>query len=99
MKRPYVSAETATHSSVDAALRAAFNEVLVVGQRLTSQPPQAPHPRPLGESRRRAVTIRGVTYQSRTEAAKALGVAVSTICNALKRGTIEDVGLRTNAAR
>ena len=90
MKRPFVSAGTATYSSVEAALDAATACALNGAAIDPSRYPGA---------RERPVTIRGVTYRSRTEAAKALGVAVSTISNALKRGTVENVGLGKNAAR
>ena len=90
MKRPYVSAGTATYASVEAALDAAVACAL---PGITIDPPRYPG------ARERPVTIRGVTYELRTEAAKSLGVAVNTICNAIKRGTVENVGRRKNAAQ
>lgn len=39
------------------------------------------------------VTIRGVDYPSQLAAAKALGISVSAICNAKKRGRLDTVGL------
>ena len=90
MNRPYVSAKTATYASVEAALDAAVACAL---------PGAAIDPSRSPGARERPVTIRGVTYESRTEAAKALGVRANTIYKALKRGTVENVGLRKNAAR
>lgn len=45
------------------------------------------------------VTIRGVTYASAAEAARALDVHHSTIAIARKRGTLDAVGLRNSAGK
>ena len=90
MKRPFVSAETATFSSVEAALDAAAACALAGTAIDPSRYPGA---------LKCPVTIRGVTYESRAEAADALGVSRNTIYKALERGTLENVGLRKNAAR
>ena len=52
--------------------------------------------RGLGEyqkRQRRPVTIRGVTYESHTAAAKALGVTDRAISMAVKRGTQDRIAL------
>lgn len=46
------------------------------------------HPKP--------VTIRGVTYESQSAAARALGVYVRAIQSAIERGTLATVGLNMN---
>lgn len=38
------------------------------------------------------ITIRGVTYESQTAAAKALGLSHAAICAAKKEGRLDDVG-------
>src|SRR6056297_340034 len=43
--------------------------------------------------KRHSVTIRGRRYASCAEAARALGVAPSTVEGARERGTLDDVGL------
>lgn len=43
---------------------------------------------------RRPVTIRGVTYPSVAAAAKAFGVTASYISHAIKRGSLNRVGVR-----
>ena len=51
----------------------------------------------IGEYHRRvskSVTIRGVTYASRGEASRALDVSHTCISSAVKRGTLNSVGLR-----
>lgn len=52
----------------------------------------------IGEYHRRvskSVTIRGVTYASRGEASRALDVSMTCISSAIKRGTLDLVGLHT----
>ena len=90
MKRPFVSGETATFSSVEAALDAAAACVQAGTAIDSSRYPGA---------LKCPLIIRGVTYESRAEAAKLLGVSRNTIYKALKRGTLENVGLGTNAAQ
>ena len=51
----------------------------------------------IGEYHRRvskSVTIRGVKYASRGEASRALDVSMTCISSAIKRGTLDLVGLR-----
>ena len=51
----------------------------------------------IGEYHRRVsknVTIRGVEYASRGEASRALDVSMTCISSAIKRGTLDLVGLR-----
>ena len=51
----------------------------------------------VGEYHRRvskSVTIRGVKYASRSEASRALDVSTTCISSAIKRGTLDFVGLR-----
>ena len=43
-------------------------------------------------TREKPITIRGVTYESRAAAAKALGVSGPTVVSAFKRGTEDNVG-------
>ena len=55
-----------------------------------------------GEYQRRVskpVTIRGVTYASHGEAARALDVSHTIIVSAKRRGTLDFVGLRTSHNR
>ena len=44
--------------------------------------------------KRTPVTIRGVKYPSQSEAARCLGVRQPVICNAMRTGTLDNVGLR-----
>lgn len=44
----------------------------------------------------RSVTIRGVTYKSAAAASRALGVSKATIGEALRRNTLDNVGLGIN---
>lgn len=43
---------------------------------------------------RRPIVIRGVSYASITEAAKAHGVSTSYVCHASKRGRLDKIGTR-----
>ena len=57
--------------------------------------------RGLGEyqkRQRKPVTIRGVTYESRAAAAKALGVSQQTVNRAARRGTENQVAMRKENA-
>ena len=57
--------------------------------------------RGLGEyqkRQRKPVEIRGVTYESRAAAAKALGVSEQTVRRAVLRGTENNVALRKEKA-
>lgn len=47
---------------------------------------------------RKPITIRGVTYESRAAAAKALGVSHQTVNRAARRGTESSVALRKEKA-
>ena len=57
--------------------------------------------RGLGEyqkRQRKPVTIRGVTYESRAAAARAMGVSEQTVNRAVRRGTEDQVAMRKEKA-
>lgn len=45
------------------------------------------------------ITIRGTTYASRAEAARALGINRASVCNANREGRLDTVGLKASRPR